>query len=230
MRILAVLLGLFFWPVLSAPALVVGDIDTFSGGSLDNWQKGQVNAAFLTNVASGGPAGVGDSYLRSVADGSASFGRLTVFNDTQWTADYAAAGITSIKLDLLNEGSSPLTIRLALRNPSAAGFISTTPFSLGVGSGWQAATFSLTAGAMTTVGAPGTFASFLSATNFALRILHATNTANLNGTPVVSSLGADNVTAVPEPSVTLLLAASGLILGWALVRRRPQLANPPDLS
>lgn len=208
--------------VLTSPgrslAITVGDVDTFSTG-LDAWQKGQVNPTFLSTVASGGPAGAGDAYMQSVADGSSSFGRLTVFNESQWSSDYAAAGVTSIRMDLLNSGTVPLQIRLGLRNGSGSGFISTVPVALGTGGGWQSASFSVASSAFTTVGSPGAYASFLQG-SFALRILHATSTGNLNGTPVVSTLGVDNITAVPEPS-TIVMALAGLAGGgFSMWRRR----------
>lgn len=200
----------------TALAITVGSTDTFTG-SLDNWQKGQVNATFLSVVANGGPGGAGDSYMQSVADGSGSFGRLTVFNQSQWDSNYVTDGVTSIRTDLLNSGTGALQIRLGLRNAAGSGFISTTPFALGAGGGWQTAEFPVTEAAMTSVGFPGGFSTFL-ANGFALRILHATTTSNLNGTTVVGTLGVDNVTAVPEPSAVAVVGLGGVGLA-AAVRR-----------
>jgi hypothetical protein len=191
-----------------ALAITIGTTDTFTG-SLDNWQKGISNPTYLSVVAGGGPAGAGDSYLQSVADGGGSFGKLTVFNQNQWDSDYLTDGVTSIRMNLLNSGTGPLQVRLGLRNSGGAGYISTNPFVLGTGSGWQTADFPVTEAALTPVGNPGSFSSFLSS-GFALRILHATSTANLNGSTVVGTLGVDNVTAVPEPSAVVLAGLSGI--------------------
>lgn len=203
---------------LSPPAfaITVGSTDTFTG-SLDNWQKGISNPTYLSVVASGGPAGAGDSYMQSVADGGGSFGRLTVFNQTQWDSNYVTDGVTSIRMDLLNSGTVPLQVRLGLRNSVGAGYISTTPFVLGTGGGWQTADFPVTEAALTTVGSPGGFSAFLSS-GFALRILHATSTANLNGSTVVSTLGVDNITAVPEPSTLSILGLG--VVGLMVTMRR----------
>ena len=208
----------FVFALLSraAVAITVGSTDTFTG-SLDNWQKGNVNPTYLSVAAAGGPTGAGDSYLQSVADGGGSFGKLTVFNQSQWDSDYLTDGVTSIGMDLLNSGTGSLQVRLGLRNTGGAGYISTTPFLLGVGSGWQSADFSVAESALTAVGSPGGYATFLSS-GFALRILHATSTGNLNGTTVVGTLGVDNVTAVPEPSAVVIAGLGGL--GIAVVSRR----------
>ena len=200
----------------AAVAITIGSTDTFTG-SLDSWQKGIANPTYLSVVAGGGPTGAGDSYLQSVADGGGSFGKLTVFNQNQWDSDYLTDGVTSIRMDLLNSGTGALQVRLGLRNGGGAGYISTTPFTLGVGSGWQSTDFSIAESALTAVGSPGGYATFLSS-GFALRILHATSTANLNGTTVVGTLGIDNVTAVPEPSA---VAIAGLgFLGLVATSQR----------
>jgi hypothetical protein len=205
-----------------ALAISIGDVDTFTTG-LDGWQKGQVNPTFLSVQGSGGPGGVGDAYMKSVADGSASFGRLTVFNQNQWNSNYSESGVTSIRMDLLNSGNVPLDIRLGLRNSVGAGFISTSPFLLGVGTNWTSADFPVTEASLTAVGSPGSYTSFL-ASGFALRILHATSTNNLNGNQVVSTLGIDNITAVPEPA-TCLHALAGLgFLSYSMSRCRNQSA------
>ena len=204
--------ALFHFSIPFAGAITVGTVDTFSG-SLDNWQKGQGDPTYLSVVPDGGPAGAGDSYMQSVADGAGSFSRLTVFNVSQWDSNYITDGVTSIRMDLLNSGSSALQIRLGLRDGAGRelGYISSTPYVLGVGTGWQTAEFLVTEEALTTVGQIDNFSSFLSS-GFALRILHATSTASLSGDPVVGTLGVDNVTAVPEPRAIVLLLVGVAIL------------------
>ncbi|MFN4942588.1 MAG: hypothetical protein ACK5G9_02205 [Akkermansiaceae bacterium] len=201
----------------AAFAITLSNPDTFTS-SLDNWQKGQSNPTYLSVIANGGPAGVGDSYMQSVADGAGSFSRLTVFNQSQWNSNYVSDGVTSIRMDLLNSGSTPLELRLGLRNSAGVGYISTTSFLLATGGNWHSADFPVTEAALTAVGTPGDFSSFLS-NGFALRILHATTTANLNGDAVVGTLGVDNVTAIPEPSAAILVGMSGFVLVAAARRR-----------
>ncbi len=193
-------------------AISPGFVETFASG-LGGWQKGQVNPTYLSTVSAGGPAGAGDAYMQSVADGGGSFGKLTVFNAQEWSTDFLADGVTGIRMDLLNDGATPLAIRIGLRDGGGAGYISATPFSLPAGSGWQTAAFPISEAGMTAVGSPGSFTSFLAAGGFQFRILNASGTSSLNGDTVVSTLGIDNITAVPEPSCLLLvssLAALGL--------------------
>lgn len=199
-------------------AISPGFVETFSSG-LEGWQKGNVDPTYLATVSSGGPAGAGDAYMRSVADGGGSFGRLTVFNAQQWSTNFITAGVTSVRMDLLNDGAVPLTIRIGLRNVGAAGYISTTPFSLPVGGGWQTAEFPISEAGMTAVNSPSSFSSFLATGGFQFRILNASATSNLNGDSVVSTLGVDNITAVPEPSC-LVLAGSCAALSLGGVARR----------
>lgn len=204
-------------------AISPGFVETFSSG-LGGWQKGQADPNYLSIVSSGGPAGAGDAYMQSVADGAGQFGRLTVFNTQQWSADFVANGVTSISMDLLNEGAVPLAIRIGFRGVDGSGYISTTPFSLPAGGSWQTASFPVSEAGMTAVGSPGSLPLFLAAGDFQFRILNASGTANLQGDPVVSTLGIDNISAVPEPSVLALasscVAIGSFLMAGRLVRRK----------
>src|SRR5207253_6291335 len=108
------------WP--SAHAVSVGEIDTFSG-SLEAWfagggPMGQVPVGSPALVASGGPAGAGDSFMRLSADGSDRVGgRLVGMNAAQWAGNYSAAGIGAIAMDLRNLGNSDLSVRLYFEDP-----------------------------------------------------------------------------------------------------------------
>jgi hypothetical protein len=205
-----------------ASAIVVGQIDTFENGTTMGWAHGV--PGYLVNVATGGPAGAGDHYMRLLSDGVGQGGRLTTFNLQQWLGNYIAAGVTSLEIDLRNEGTTPLSIRLAFKSQNtmdAPGYVS-TPMLLAVGSGWQHFSIAFTPGSFTAVGGPAAFNTFFSTGLGDARIINAVGATNLNGDFITGQVGIDNIRAVPEPA-TVLLLAGGLVavgLGRVLSRRR----------
>ncbi len=219
-----------FWLLVAIAPLAIVPIGPAPGfadviaGYKDNFEAG---AAGWTNgiaphpgTALGGPGGASDHYLRVTADGVGSSSRLVVFNrSSQWTGNYVAAGVSTISIDLKNFGTTPLSIRIAVKDGlllTSSGYATTVAFSLPVDSQWHHAVFSLDSSALTAIGSPPALGTLLQSVP-EVRILHSTSPA-LVGTPIVSSLGIDNVTAVPEPSTAAMLAASSLCLlvgmGW----------------
>jgi len=221
-------LALFFLQPATAWAVIIGQVDTFESGSRENWQMGQpsITTSNITNLFTGGPAGTGDNYLEVSADGSTSGGgKLTFFNQSQWTGDYLAAGITAISMDLINFSSAEvLNIRLGINggvtDPNNPGgviggqFVTSASASLISGSGWVHVVFSLNLVDLMSVsgrsGVPGNDALATLGNVKELRLLNSA-VPDWSGQPVIATLGIDNVTAVvPIPSA-LLLFISGLI-------------------
>jgi hypothetical protein len=82
-------------------------VDTFEDGSDFGWHVGGPSSYPPTVIDSGGPAGGGDGYLELTSVGGSGPGsRLVVIAGAAWTGDYVAAGVTSIALDVINEGAS----------------------------------------------------------------------------------------------------------------------------
>jgi len=168
-------------------------------------------------VLSGGPAGASDAYLEITSSGGSGPGsRLTAFNIfAQWSDNYLRNGVTGITMDLINLGSTDLTIRLEFEDPfSALGgdfAVTNTGFNLAPNSGWQRASFPIGLGSLTAVG--GTVAGALGNTAL-LRILHAPGPTD--AVPVAGVLGVDNITAVPEPGAVFL---TGLGLAVLALRK-----------
>jgi len=82
---------------------------------------------------------------------------------------------------------------------------------------WRSFTFELSEAAMTQVGGAGPFANALS--NMPRLLLrHETGPPSGigGGTPIVGTLGLDNITAIPEPSSIAIMSLASL----ALLRRR----------
>ena len=180
-----------------------------------NWSNGEViGAPPVTNIASGGPSGAGDAYIRLTADGSGSGGKLTAFNRDQWLGDYIGTGVNAVEVDLLNQSAVTLTIRLAFKNgpgggASAPGYMS-QPMVLTPGSGWQHFTISLLPANLIGVNNPAPWNSFFIGE---VRFIHSVGTTSLSGSTVIGQLGIDNVRAIPEPATTVLLGGTILAMG-----------------
>jgi hypothetical protein len=217
-------LGLLLF-VRTAGAITVGQTDTFQDGTLMGWSTGPF-APPIENL-DGGPAGVGDRYIRMTADGGGAGGRLTIFNDApsgQWSGNYIMAGVTTIQIDLNNQSAVSLSIRLAFKSEISQvspGYL-TAPMLLPANSGWIHFSVSVTAASLIAVGGPTAYNTFFTDVQ-EMRIIHEVGTSNLNGDNVVGMLGIDNIHAVPEPA-TIALTSGGLLLLAARLLRRGRCA------
>jgi hypothetical protein len=211
---------------MAAPAVAVsiGLSDTFEDGTTQGWTANPLgmgsHPAPPENIDSGGPEGATDNYLQINAFGGQGAGsHLTALNSAQWAGDYLSAGITAIKMDVINLGTTDLFLRLMFEDPTVGPpqniAFSSDPVVLSAGGGWTPVIFS-TRPSQLTAGL-GDILTALSNTTF-LRLFHSMNDNFPNPInpidPVVGQLGVDNITAVPEPATVLLfvggLAACGL--------------------
>ena len=200
-----------------ASAIVIGQVDDFENGTLMNW-AGAPGA--LINIITGGPAGVNDNFMQLTADGSGQGGRLTTFNLNQWLGNYIAQGVTTLEIDLRNQGNVALSIRFAFKTENVQttpGYL-TAPMILPVGGGWQHFSISITAANLIAVGGPAPYTTFFAGGFEDFRIIHEVGTSNLNGDFVVGQLGIDNIRAVPEPTVTALVFGSLLVFAFLRFR------------
>jgi hypothetical protein len=198
--------------------ITLGQIDTFDSGTMQGW----LNAY---SIAPGGPAGISDNMLTVYAAGSGLPLRLQALNQSQWSGNYLAAGVTGIEMDLQVGAPQPSTmpIRIAIRESTSSGipsgYASTASFTLPNDGQWHHASFSLLPGDLTPVGSPQTLATDLA--NVAeLGIIDAAAPSTQGDEPITGTTGfyVDNIHAVPEPaSISILLPG---IVGVALLRRR----------
>ena len=194
----------------AAHAIVAGQVDDFENGTLMGWAHGV--PGYLVNVSSGGPAGLDDNYMRLISDGVGQGGRLTTFNLQQWLGNYIGAGVTAIEIDLINQGSVNLSMRLAFKSqnqPAAPGYLSPAMI-LPVGSGWQHFSIALTPGNLIAIGGPAAFNSFFSTGPGDFRIIQEVGASDLNGDFIVGQVGIDNIRAVPEPTAMALVLFAAL--------------------
>ena len=199
-------------------AIAPGLVSDFQDGTLQNWSGG----SNPTNIATGGPAGVGDRYLQISA--SSSF--LGTFNKVQWSGNYIAAAIDHIDMNLKNNGPNAVAIRIMLLTPgcdlggtSCTAWTSTTATPVASGSGWISASFSVKEANLTRVlGSQSYNTSLSNVERILIRHDDGAPSPPTSGVFVSATLGIDNV--LPEPSLALGLAAGAAMLGGLCHRRR----------
>jgi len=199
--------------VVAAPALAItlDQVDDFQDGTTQDWSGG----SFPTNVADDGPDGAGDSYLEV----SANDFHLGARNQVQWTGDYLAEGVDEIVFDLNNFGPDAVALRVSVSDLSTT-FTTTNETVLAAGSGWVSVSFFLTDAELTrTQGIEALDQTLADVANLLIR--HDPDPISPPGEAnfVTAMLGIDNVTALPEPRLSLGLAI-GLPVVAALARAR----------
>lgn len=202
----------------AAPAsgVMLGQVDDFQDGTLQNWGGGGGTGGTTSNVATGGPDGVGDRYLQMSTAG----GNLGINNQTQWTGDYLAEDIFSVNVHMNNLGPNPLSMRLVLFGQNGT-FSSTNATVLPAASGWVSVEFLLDEAEFTQTQGFATFDQVLATVQiFLLRHDPDPLSPPTTPSPVTGTLGIDNVTALPEPRMIPVLATGIAALIRLRARRR----------
>jgi hypothetical protein len=219
-----ILLALCSVNASTALAVSFGQSDTFENGTVQGWSVGPGgHSSPPTNIATGGPSGADDNYLRATALGGGGAGsRLAFFNSMQWSGNYLAAGITAISMHVNNFGPNEAHLRLRFLGFSGGptnDVAITNAIVVPPGSGWSLITFTIDPASLVTLQGSATGA-LSNATE--LRIFHnpaATYPPQPTGPPAINvQLGFDNIRAIPEASSIALISIGALALA-ALTRK-----------
>jgi hypothetical protein len=175
-------------------AITAGQVDDFEDGTVQNWTEGEPSPNPPTNIPTGGPNGADDNYLQNVsAGGSGSGSAQVMFNFTQWTGDYDAAGVVLIEADVANFGTTDLHMRIAFEGAAGTRYGSATAVDLPAGSGWIHARFEFSDLSLIQGSDP---LSAVLANVTTLRLLSAAAGPQWEGDRIAATLGADNITAL----------------------------------
>jgi hypothetical protein len=134
-------------------------------GSTLGWEGG---GPLPVHVATGGPAGDGDGYLKIVAAEFAS--HLASYNlDASWKGDYAAIGATRVAADLMSPSdSAPLEIRLVIFTSGGSRWTSNVAQTVPADGVWRSYNFSFAEADVTQAQGFETYATMLTTVDRAM--------------------------------------------------------------
>lgn len=195
-----------------ASAIVLGTMDNFQDGTIMNWIGGAINE----NLP-GGAGGASDLFLqvRSIS-GTSSGSRVATHNaEDRWIGNYITAGVSGVRVDMQNRGTTTLRMRMVLFGLGNR-WTSTNFVTLNPGSGWQTLTFGTGQADLTRVLGSATYFDTISNVN-QIMFRHDASTPSAGGEAILGTVGLDNITAVPGPGAGVVM---GIGCVWGLRRRR----------
>ena len=204
--------------------ITAGQVDDFSIASAAGWVEGGNSANPPIQNTGLGFDGL-PGHLQNESDGAGSGGRWHMWNDdARWGGDYLAAGVSNISFDFDNRSGNgtAANVRIGLNSTDGGWFVSNA-INIADGNGWQTIDFDLNSLSHVTAGGGTGLLSDTLDSVIRFEILSAVNTPSLSnngflqGDLIVADFRVDNITAVtaiPEPSATLLAVAglAGLVM------------------
>ena len=207
---LLALLSAFLAVCPARAGVVLNQRDTFTTNT-NNWREPSKSPNPPFWISSGGPLGGNDGYIENDSTGESGAGsRQVMLNNSQWTGNYVAAGVTRITADFMNVFGTPLFMRVTLRS-LATTYSSIDAFEVPIDGQWHHAVFDFNEAHMGPTPATGSdsLATVMSGV-IEMRLLSAIDGPNLMGDPILAGVGVDNVfaTQAPEPaSIALIVCA-----------------------
>lgn len=190
----------------AAQAATLAHRSDFDSGGKDGWQH-PVPSGNQTSVQMESPSN--NILLVTSSGGSGAGSRLVVPNSTSaWTGDYTAAGITGVRVDLVNNSGLTLSMRVGIEGAGGSPnrWVSASPVTLSP-SDRGTFLFQLDSGSMTSAGGGDFLSAMANVTQ--IRILHNATAGDFKGAKVSGSFTADNITLVPEPSSAAMVLLAG---------------------
>ena len=181
------------------------------------WTEGAPSPDPPVNVVDEGPNGAGDHALFAMSSGTQGpGGRSVIFNRTQWTGDFVAAGVTDVTAMVrASTASAPLNLRIGFEGGTGnSRFVSATPVAIPNDDQWYPVQFDLND--LVLVDGMEDAQTVLSDV-LEMRLLSNVATSWF-GEVGFTETYVDNITAVPEPATALWIFALGT--AWAYQRRR----------
>jgi hypothetical protein len=196
----------------SAQTITLGQIDDFQSLMTVGWTMGPNSPQLPFVVNTGGPLGANDAFVKAVSTGTTGANsKMIMFNQQQWTGNYISAGVTGITTEMANLGSNPLYMRVAIQDTFGSEYGSTTAVPLPPDGHWYPVSFDMTASGLSFIQGGSSLNTALSNVGV-LRILSAKNGPQFVGDTVQATLGVDDISALPEPSITPVIVAFTLCL------------------
>ncbi|APY09371.1 hypothetical protein BWZ20_14125 [Winogradskyella sp. J14-2] len=195
---------LIFSSVFSQVA--INQVDDFEDGTTQGWFESGSPSDTNENIASDGPDGTDDNYLRDFTSGvgAGSGSRMVIRNTTSWIGNFTSEGILSITMDV-RALTNDVTVRVSVTGPGGK-FSSSTGVVIAAGSEWTEVTIPISPSDMVSVadgfdgGSPGTDINATLANVTEFRILSNPNPA-WRGQVITAEMHLDNITATGSLSI-----------------------------
>jgi hypothetical protein len=202
-----------------APAgaqIALGKLNDFQDLTTQNWGQGPFSPVPSIVIANGGPTGSGDAFLENISTGnSGAGGRQALFNANDWVGNFTTTGVIRVDAQLVNLGQTALSMRIGIEDVNGTRYVSTNSVTLAADAQWHSLSFGVTPPDLSLDRGFESSDQAL-ATVTAFRFMSASN-PTFQGDVTASTLGIDNIHAVPEPGMGLLALMSA-----AGVSRRPR--------